>query len=76
MLANESGSLFKELSATVVGVNDVRVILEEAKKTLSLTGRCVNNLFLDPANIKLHRKTTLFLDEVHRFNRAQQVHLT
>ncbi|KAG6813317.1 hypothetical protein H0H92_012130 [Tricholoma furcatifolium] len=56
LLARHVDSAFKELSATVVGVNDVRATLDEAKSMLALTGR----------------KTILFLDEVHRFNRAQQ----
>ncbi|KAF9461329.1 P-loop containing nucleoside triphosphate hydrolase protein [Collybia nuda] len=56
IMANQTGCLFKELSATGVGINDVRVVLEEAKSTLALTGK----------------RTILFLDEVHRFNRNQQ----
>ncbi|KAI5116661.1 hypothetical protein M0805_000810 [Coniferiporia weirii] len=56
LLAKRSGSVFKELSATDVGIKEVRQVFEEAKGLLSLTGR----------------KTILFLDEVHRFNRAQQ----
>lgn len=48
--------VFKELSATSVGISDIKPIFEEAKGTLSLT----------------RRRTILFLDEVHRFNKAQQ----
>ncbi|KAK0225795.1 DNA polymerase III, clamp loader complex, gamma/delta/delta subunit [Armillaria fumosa] len=57
LFARRTGSVFKELSATVVGINDVRAVFEEAKNTLSLTGRL---------------RTVLFLDEVHRFNKGQQ----
>jgi len=39
LLAQKTGSIFKELSATVVGINEVRPIFEEAKNTLRLTGR-------------------------------------
>lgn len=39
LLANTSNAVFKELSATGVGVNEVRQVFEEAKKLLSLTGR-------------------------------------
>ncbi|KDQ18291.1 hypothetical protein BOTBODRAFT_52363 [Botryobasidium botryosum FD-172 SS1] len=46
----------KECSATSSGTADVRSVLEEAKSTLNLTGQ----------------KTVLFLDEIHRFNKAQQ----
>ncbi|KAL5526679.1 MGS1 [Sanghuangporus sanghuang] len=56
LLARSSNAVFKELSATGVGVNEVRQIFEEAKGLLSLTGK----------------QTILFLDEIHRFNRAQQ----
>ncbi|TFK44624.1 DNA polymerase III, clamp loader complex, gamma/delta/delta subunit [Crucibulum laeve] len=49
-------SIFKELSATASGTSEVRTLLEEAKRTLGLTGR----------------RTILFLDEIHRFNRSQQ----
>ncbi|KAL0575500.1 DNA-dependent ATPase mgs1 [Marasmius crinis-equi] len=56
LMAKRTNAIFKELSATIVGINDIRPIFEEAKNTLLLTGR----------------KTVLFLDEVHRFNKAQQ----
>ncbi|KAJ4468242.1 P-loop containing nucleoside triphosphate hydrolase protein [Lentinula aciculospora] len=56
LVAKQTGSIFKELSATVVGINDIRPIFEEAKNALRLTGR----------------KTVLFLDEVHRFSKSQQ----
>ncbi|EJD06776.1 P-loop containing nucleoside triphosphate hydrolase protein [Fomitiporia mediterranea MF3/22] len=56
LLAKKSRAVFKELSATGIGVNEVRQVFEEAKGLLSLTGR----------------KTILFLDEIHRFNKAQQ----
>jgi putative ATPase len=39
LIANQSGAVFKELSATVVGVNEVRTIFADAKKTASATGR-------------------------------------
>ncbi|KAG2145962.1 P-loop containing nucleoside triphosphate hydrolase protein [Suillus bovinus] len=56
LLARNMDCNFRELSATSSGTNDVRAVLEEAKVTLSLTGR----------------KTILFLDEIHRFSKAQQ----
>ncbi|KAG5637979.1 hypothetical protein H0H81_002340 [Sphagnurus paluster] len=56
LIAKQSGSVFNELSATIAGINDVRVVLDEAKNTLGLTGK----------------KTILFLDEVHRFSKSQQ----
>lgn len=56
LLARHVDCNFRELSATSSGANDVRAVFEEAKTALSLTGR----------------KTILFLDEVHRFSKAQQ----
>lgn len=46
IVANQIGCLFKELSATGVGINDVRIVLEEAKNTLALTGKCVAYLYI------------------------------
>ncbi|KAI0823449.1 P-loop containing nucleoside triphosphate hydrolase protein [Trametes gibbosa] len=56
LLATRTNAVFKELSATDSGIADVRAVVEEAKNLLALTGR----------------RTILFLDEVHRFNKAQQ----
>ncbi|KAI0645901.1 P-loop containing nucleoside triphosphate hydrolase protein [Trametes meyenii] len=56
LLAKRTDAVFKELSATDSGIADVRAVVEQAKNLLSLTGR----------------RTVLFLDEVHRFNKAQQ----
>ncbi|THH28650.1 hypothetical protein EUX98_g5532 [Antrodiella citrinella] len=56
LMARNTDAIFKELSATDSNIADVRAVAEEAKGVLSLTGR----------------RTILFLDEVHRFNKAQQ----
>ena len=56
VIARGPGRKFVELSAVTAGVKDVRRVMDEA-----LTAR------------DLHRKTTvLFLDEIHRFTKAQQ----
>ncbi|NTV02887.1 MAG: replication-associated recombination protein A [Chlorobiaceae bacterium] len=47
---------FEQLSATDAGVKDVRRVLETAEKTRRIEGR----------------QTLLFIDEIHRFNKAQQ----
>jgi putative ATPase len=47
---------FVELSAVSAGVRDVRAAIEQARSQLGLTGA----------------QTILFIDEVHRFNKAQQ----
>ncbi len=41
LLAKQSNAAFKEMSATIVGINEVRAIFEEAKGALMLTGRYV-----------------------------------
>ncbi|KAI1795490.1 P-loop containing nucleoside triphosphate hydrolase protein [Ganoderma leucocontextum] len=56
LLASRTDAVIKELSATDSGIADVRLVVDEAKNLLALTGR----------------RTVLFLDEVHRFNKAQQ----
>ncbi|KAG8768841.1 hypothetical protein FRC15_004899, partial [Serendipita sp. 397] len=56
LLATTVDATFKELSATSSGIGDVKTIFEEAKRTLKLTGR----------------RTILFMDEIQRFNKAQQ----
>jgi putative ATPase len=47
---------FTELSAVTAGVKDVRAAIDTARRDLGMTGR----------------QTVLFIDEVHRFNKAQQ----
>ncbi len=42
LIAGETNSILKELSATVVGINDIRQTFEEAKGTMALTGRLGN----------------------------------
>jgi putative ATPase len=56
LLANESDSRFRQLSAVTSGVKDVRDVLQEARDEVAAGGR----------------PTLLMIDEIHRFNRAQQ----
>jgi len=56
LLAVESRSTFRQLSAVTATVKEVREALNEARDRLSGSGR----------------KTLLLIDEIHRFNRAQQ----
>ncbi|KAK4689799.1 putative ATPase, partial [Tremellales sp. Uapishka_1] len=56
LIAKTADADFKELSATSSGTADVRLIFEQAKNSLRLTGR----------------KTILMVDEIHRFNKSQQ----
>jgi putative ATPase len=56
LLATESRSTFRQLSAVTSGVKELREILNEAGDRLAARGQ----------------RTLLFIDEIHRFNRAQQ----
>ncbi len=56
LLAGEIGAHFSTLSAVMAGVADVRSTIAEAQERLTLHGA----------------RTVLFLDEIHRFNKAQQ----
>ncbi len=56
LVAIYTKSEFVEVNAAGVGVKEVRAILEAAKERLGAGGK----------------RTVLFLDEIHRFNRAQQ----
>jgi putative ATPase len=56
LLADETESRFQQLSAVTSGVKDVRWILEKARDEVAAGGRA----------------TLLMIDEIHRFNRAQQ----
>jgi putative ATPase len=56
LLATESRKKFRQLSAVTSGVKELREALETARNELATGGP----------------KTILFVDEIHRFNRAQQ----
>ena len=56
ILAKETKREFAQLSAIMHGVKDLREVLHNARDTLAATGQ----------------GTLLFIDEIHRFNRAQQ----
>ena len=56
IVAGETQSHFIQISAVLSGVKEIRSVIDEAKNQLSI-----------------HRKKTiLFVDEIHRFNKAQQ----
>jgi len=56
IVAHTTGSEFEELSAVSATVSTVRDVLARARERLGASGR----------------RTILFLDEIHRFNKAQQ----
>ena len=57
--ANTTGADFKQINATVAGKKDMEEIVKEARDSLGMFGR----------------KTILFVDEIHRFNKGQQDYL-
>jgi putative ATPase len=56
IVAQTTGADFEELSAVQATVSNVREVLTRARERLGASGR----------------RTILFLDEIHRFNKAQQ----
>jgi putative ATPase len=56
LVANAAGRTFAQLSAVTAGVKDVRAVMEAAARERDL----------------YDRQTVLFLDEIHRFSKAQQ----
>src|SRR5690242_10148660 len=56
IVAHTTGAFFEELSAVSATVKEVREVIASARERLGATGQ----------------RTILFLDEIHRFNKAQQ----
>jgi len=56
IVANTTGAAFEELSAVSATVSNVREVIQRARDRLGANGQ----------------RTILFLDEIHRFNKAQQ----
>jgi putative ATPase len=56
IVAARTGAAFEELSAVSASVADVRAVIARARERLGAQGQ----------------RTILFLDEIHRFNKAQQ----
>jgi putative ATPase len=56
LLTETSGALFKSISAVTAGVAELRDTVDAARHALELEGK----------------RTVLFIDEIHRWNRAQQ----
>jgi putative ATPase len=56
IIANETKSDFIEMSAVTSGIQEVRAVVKNAETALGYHGK----------------RTVLFIDEIHRFNKAQQ----
>ena len=59
VIANTTKADFTQLNATVAGKKDMEAVVSRAKDNLGMYGR----------------KTILFVDEIHRFNKGQQDYL-
>ena len=59
VIANTTSAEFKQINATVAGKKDMEEVVKEAKELLGMYGK----------------KTILFIDEIHRFNKGQQDYL-
>ncbi|MBU5438152.1 replication-associated recombination protein A [Tissierella sp. MSJ-40] len=56
IIANTTNMIFEKLSAVTSGVKDIREVMERAEENLKL----------------YNKRTVLFIDEIHRFNKSQQ----
>lgn len=59
VIANTTSSEFTQVNATSAGKKDLEAVVEQAKDNLGMYGK----------------KTILFIDEIHRFNKGQQDYL-
>ena len=59
VIANTTSAEFKQINATSAGKKDMEEVVQEAKNTSGMYGK----------------KTILFIDEIHRFNKGQQDYL-
>ena len=59
VIANTTSAEFTQINATVAGKKDMEEVVEKAKQTMGMYGR----------------KTILFVDEFHSFNKGQQDYL-
>ena len=59
VIAGTTSAEFKQINATVAGKKDMEDVVKEAKDLLGMYGK----------------KTILFVDEIHRFNKSQQDYL-
>ena len=59
VIAGTTSSEFKQINATVAGKKDMEEVVEQAKQLQGM----------------YHKRTILFIDEIHRFNKGQQDYL-
>lgn len=59
VIANTTSAEFTQINATIAGKKDMEAVVEKAKQTMGM----------------YRKKTILFVDEIHRFNKGQQDYL-
>lgn len=59
VIANTTSAEFMQMNATIAGKKDMEAVIEQAKNNLGMYGK----------------RTILFIDEIHRFNKGQQDYL-
>ena len=59
VIANTTSADFKQINATIAGKKDMEEVVQQAKNNMGMYGK----------------KTILFVDEIHRFNKGQQDYL-
>lgn len=59
VIAHSTSAAFTQINATTAGKKDMEQVIEQAKNTMGM----------------YQKKTILFVDEIHRFNKAQQDYL-
>ena len=59
VIAHSTSAVFTQINATTAGKKDMEQVIEQAKNTMGM----------------YQKKTILFVDEIHRFNKAQQDYL-
>ncbi len=59
VIANSTSAEFTQINATTSGKKDMEAVISQAKETMGM----------------YQKKTILFVDEIHRFNKAQQDYL-
>lgn len=59
VIANTTSAEFTQINATIAGKKDMEEVINKAKNTMAMYGK----------------RTILFIDEIHRFNKSQQDYL-
>lgn len=72
IIATETNSHFVSLSAVSTGLDEVRKVIREAEERIEKGEQLNFVTSQNPKSPKNPQRTILFIDEIHRFNKAQQ----